>query len=227
MPKIIKNPVGEVFDTSHGKVEIVDFFNCQKVIVKFLGYNDLIETTFSNIKKGEIKNRMLPTIAGVGIIGYDIKNPTKHPLYGRWAAMILRCYDVNNSNYSAYGGAGVYVDKDWLYFPNYVRDVSKMEHYKELINDSRNWDIDKDKSGDKIYSKNTCLIIKKSENCSLSSTSRQKSIYQLTLDGQIVRKWESTKAASASLGISSGNICSCLKGRLKTCGGFIWRYAEK
>lgn len=45
-------------------------------------------------------------------------------------------------------------------------------------------------------------------------------------DGQFIRRWKSTKEAEQQLGISYGSICHCLKGRHKTSGGFVWRFAS-
>ena len=49
-------------------------------------------------------------------------------------------------------------------------------------------------------------------------------ILQFTKDGELVKEWPSAKEAWRQLGIS--NICACLKGRKKSAGGFVWRYAH-
>lgn len=51
-------------------------------------------------------------------------------------------------------------------------------------------------------------------------------ICQYTKQGELIKIWNSIKEASVELGISSGGICSCCKGKLKTHKGFIWEYAE-
>lgn len=51
-------------------------------------------------------------------------------------------------------------------------------------------------------------------------------ILQYTKEGVFIRDWDSAKQASEELGINSSNIASCCKEKLKTCGGFIWRYKE-
>ena len=50
-------------------------------------------------------------------------------------------------------------------------------------------------------------------------------ILQFTKDGTFVKEWPSLSEAYRQLGISYGNICNCLKGRRKSAGGFVWRYA--
>ena len=49
-------------------------------------------------------------------------------------------------------------------------------------------------------------------------------ILQLTKDGELVKEWPSVCEAWRQLGIS--HICACLKGRYKSAGGYVWRYAH-
>lgn len=48
-------------------------------------------------------------------------------------------------------------------------------------------------------------------------------VYQFSLDGKFIKKWEMVSIASKTLGISAGNIHSCLHGARKKAGGFVWR----
>lgn len=52
-------------------------------------------------------------------------------------------------------------------------------------------------------------------------------ILQFAKDGTFVKEWPSRSEAYRQLGISPGNIYKCLKGRLKSTGGFVWRYAHR
>ena len=52
------------------------------------------------------------------------------------------------------------------------------------------------------------------------------SILQFAKDGTFVTEWSSAREAGRQLGIAQTNICQCCKGRLKTTGGYIWRYAH-
>ena len=51
-------------------------------------------------------------------------------------------------------------------------------------------------------------------------------ILQFAKDGTFVKEWPSAKEAGRQLGILPSNICPCLKGRYKSAGGFVWRYAH-
>lgn len=51
-------------------------------------------------------------------------------------------------------------------------------------------------------------------------------ILQFTKDVTLIKEWTSAKEAQRQLGIPQTNICKCLKGRLKSAGGYIWRYTH-
>lgn len=51
-------------------------------------------------------------------------------------------------------------------------------------------------------------------------------ILQFSKDGAFVKEWPSAREAYRQLGINYKSICNCLKGRYKSAGGYIWRYAH-
>ena len=57
----------------------------------------------------------------------------------------------------------------------------------------------------------------------LLSKQRSKPIVQFTLEGEFIAEHTSAKQARLQTGITT--IVDCLRGRLKTSGGFIWKYA--
>ena len=50
-----------------------------------------------------------------------------------------------------------------------------------------------------------------------------KRVLQLSLDGELIREWESTKECGRN-GFNSGNVVSCCNGKRKTHKGFRWEY---
>ena len=65
--------------------------------------------------------------------------------------------------------------------------------------------------------------ISKVEDCSAHYGAR--AVYQIDMDGVILKKYESISAASKAVGIDSKNIRSVLNGVQKKAGGFFWEYA--
>ena len=61
-------------------------------------------------------------------------------------------------------------------------------------------------------------IFEKTTNGKLSKT-----VLQLSLDGELIREWPSTKEAERN-GFNHCNICQCCNGKQKTYKGFRWMY---
>lgn len=53
-----------------------------------------------------------------------------------------------------------------------------------------------------------------------------KPVLQFTKEGKFIQKWDSGMDIQRELGFNQNHISSCCKGKRKTCGGFIWGYAE-
>ena len=51
-------------------------------------------------------------------------------------------------------------------------------------------------------------------------------IVQLSKDGQFIKKWGAAREAQRELGIDSGDISKCCKGKKKSAGGYKWKYAS-
>lgn len=51
-------------------------------------------------------------------------------------------------------------------------------------------------------------------------------INQLSLDGELVKEWESSHEIERELGYIYGNIIQCCKGKYKQMYGFKWQYAD-
>ena len=63
------------------------------------------------------------------------------------------------------------------------------------------------------------------KNAREGAKKRAKPVDQFTLDGIFMKTWSSASDAANDLGINKGNISSCCKGRYKSAGGYIWRFA--
>lgn len=62
-------------------------------------------------------------------------------------------------------------------------------------------------------------ITRRAENC-------RKEIMQCLPNGKVVAKWHGIIDASITLGIDSSSITKAAKGKRKSAGGFLWRYAD-
>lgn len=68
-----------------------------------------------------------------------------------------------------------------------------------------------------------CLNISKALK-GRKNTWNNKIIQQYSKHEVLIREWSTITEASKMLNIAQSNIISCCKGKLKTSGGFIWKY---
>ena len=52
-------------------------------------------------------------------------------------------------------------------------------------------------------------------------------IYLYINYNDLIKIWECVQYASNELKIDNSSICKCAKGKIKTAGGFKWKYIEK
>ena len=85
-----------------------------------------------------------------------MKRSAKNPTYVTWRCMVGRCTNPTFGNYKLYGGVGVTVDKEWLIFENFARDMGARPENKTLdrIDNSKGYTKD-----------NCCWSTKKEQQC--------------------------------------------------------------
>lgn len=64
--------------------------------------------------------------------------------------------------------------------------------------------------------------IQLSRRGSVTGAAMAKRVAQLSLEGEVIKEWDSTIAAAKALGIRQGSISNVCVGRTKTAGGFRW-----
>ena len=138
---------------------------------KILKYNDRanVEIQFSqtgfettvqlgHIKSGSIKDRYLPSVFGVGVLGvkYQTKiNGVQTKEYTLWKNMLERCYnDSFKKQRPTY--IGCEVSDKFLYYEYFYEWC-----HKQVGFNNKDWHLDKDLliKGNKVYSEYTCIFI--------------------------------------------------------------------
>lgn len=63
----------------------------------------------------------------------------------------------------------------------------------------------------------------KMSKANVNNPKKSKQIVQLTLDGELVKVWESVNECGRN-GFDQGNVSRCCRGERKTHKGYVWRY---
>lgn len=140
-----------------GDFMILEYENSRRVKVRFLKTGYECVSSLRNLKLGQVKDRMLPSVFGVGFLG---DAPTKIDSlilreYSIWVQMLRRCYSlVDRSKYPSYENCSV---SD--YFLNYSNFSSWCN--KQIGFGNQGWHLDKDLlvKGNKVYSEETCIFL--------------------------------------------------------------------
>lgn len=150
--------VGKIYLTkNYGSVSVLAVDSTRKVYVKFLNTGYEVCTTKQHLLQGNIKDRLAPSVYGVGVVGdYTTKQDGVHvPEYVIWRHMLQRCYDQRTQSlHPAYKGCSVSPNfQNYGYFKSWCNE--------QVGYGNPNFQIDKDLlvKGNKIYSEATCAFV--------------------------------------------------------------------
>lgn len=155
-----KITVGSVWESkSYGKFKIVEYFDYYNVKVKFLFTGFVTRANSSSIRAGSVKDKLLPSVHGVGFVGDGEFRPSHNGMHTKpyilWICMLQRCYShkcsIKNPTYK-----DCTVCDEWHNYQNFA------SWYKENYpTDGKCYQLDKDMKviGNKVYSPDTCMFV--------------------------------------------------------------------
>ena len=153
-----KIQIGDIFDTNnYGKLVVLEYENTSNLKVKFIDTAYETTTRANQLRKGEVRDRSLPSVYGVGIIGNGITRvcgveTRDHKL---WNSMLCRCYDEKLHAYRpTYEKCSV--SDNFKYLPYFEEWC-----HQQIGFDQVGWQLDKDilVKGNKVYSEETCCFV--------------------------------------------------------------------
>lgn len=138
-----------------GDFEIVEYNNHRNVVVKFISTGYTTIATANNIRKGLVKDKLMPFVKGVGYCSVLTVETTGTPLksYRVWSSMLTRCYDTSyQRNFPAYIGCSV---------SEGFKDFSLFKRWYDSQQVQENYVLDKDIliKGNRVYSEDTCCFV--------------------------------------------------------------------
>ena len=150
------------FNNKGERFTIIDWHHAHKVLVEF-DNGEVVETTSSAVNSGRILNMYYPTVKGFGIPG-DWLNSERDCTcreYYIWTSMIDRVINPNSKNWKRYNHCKI--ADEWKYLKNFGQWITNLPQWEY-----EDWQLDKDISGENLYSEDTCFLIPASINAMIT-----------------------------------------------------------
>lgn len=221
---------GYIGETKSGSKYIVINYANNIVTIKFMETGYIVNTTVPALIKGFIKDKLKPSVCGVGYLG-DCDTTIYEKEYTLWKGIIERCYNTKRKDYTKYGLLGVTVCDRWKCFANFVKDVPNIDGYDKNKFLNNELDLDKDikqKSipiHQKIYSQETCMFVDKHINRSITTRKPTENVHIMSIKGDyILKTFCPVEDLAKQLGIKTQYITRILRGEAKTHNGWTFQY---
>ena len=136
--------------------------NDNKRLIQFLSTGCEYRVDISSINKGEVKDYLLPSVFGVGVVGVNSisTNQKPHQEYVFWNSMLQRCYDLSYQlKRPTY--IGCTSSNNFKYYPYFKDWCNKQVGFNSIDEKGTLFHLDKDilVKGNKVYSETTCCFV--------------------------------------------------------------------
>lgn len=149
---------GKIFKTTkYGDLVITKYIDNHNVQVKFINTNYETTAHICHIRNGLVKDRLFPSLYGVGVVGdaSTIIDGVVLKECKLWRGIIARCYNSGfHKNSPTYKDCSV--SENFKYYPFFQDWCNKQIGFNE-----DGWHLDKDIliKGNKVYSEDTCCFV--------------------------------------------------------------------
>lgn len=163
---------GDVFKTkSYGDLTVTKYVNSKAVCVKFVVTGYETTTQAINVINGSVKDRLLPTVHGIGITGdSQVKVDGKHTKeYRLWYNMLNRCYNVGYQKVQP-----TYIDcsvsENFKYFQYFKEWCNNQIGFNSVDEKGKPFALDKDilVKGNRVYNEDVCVFVPREINSMLT-----------------------------------------------------------
>lgn len=205
---------GTIHSTSrYGDFKILQYNKWDDIEIYFINTGYSTNAQASNIRNGNIKDLMLPSIFEVGFIGDGVHKSSSNGKitkpYRAWSGMMHRCYsEKTQKRQPTYKCCSV--DPRWHNFQVFAKWFE--------LNYVDGFQLDKDikVKGNKIYSPETCIFVSAKEN---SMASHAKLHKYKNPNGEVVEIYN-MKLFCEENGLNQQCMCQIKTGRMKNHNGW-------
>lgn len=172
-----KYAIGTKHTVRDGEIVITDYIDYNNRVVQFIEYPFTTVTGTRQIKAKTVKNKMKPSVCGVGYIGDE--SILTHPPLGRekvlWNNRMRLCYHPSGKYFGR-----VTVDPQWHSRANFIAWLREQPDYQEWLNGHLDLDRNiKATTPNPPYSPENCCLVDRSENCRLGGIESMKKLNEL------------------------------------------------
>ena len=151
----------------YGDIVVVEYQTTEEVTARFVNTGFTVTTSLSNLLRGFVKDRLYPTVYGVGVLGNEkcMENGCHTKEYNLWQSMLQRCYcPLYIKERPTYKDCSV--SDDFKYLETFKKWCHSQFNYNEVDDDGIRFVLDKDilVKGNNIYSKDTCCFVPREVN---------------------------------------------------------------
>ena len=173
----IKNKI-PLRSCSFGDFIVIGYNNSRDVRIKFSLTGSESVVSLGNIRKGDIRDKLAPTVLGMGVVGFTYPsriNGVKLNEYRLWENMLQRCYGcLDKIRFLNYASCTVSDNfKHYTYFYEWAN--------KQIGFSNKGWQLDKDLlvKGNKVYSESVCVFIPQEINNALEKRNNHRGYYAI------------------------------------------------
>lgn len=206
--------IGKIFKSdTYGEYEVLGYSHTGKgrntyLRIRFINTGSEVVSYIGSVKDGKVRDPLAPTFYNIGYLGEDYPKNTKEIRI--WSGMLSRCYNKNDKGYISYGKKGVVVNERWHNFSNFYKDIRELEGWNEDKFNTGEIHLDKDfKQQDvniKIYSKETCVFLSKTDNSKLAQQNRLVHFSALSPTGKYFKKETNVEEFCKNNGINLSSV---------------------
>ena len=188
---------GDVFKTkSYGDLIVTKYVNSKDVCVKFVVTGYETTTKASNVIAGSVKDRLLPTVHGIGITGdSQVIVDGKHTKeYRLWNNMLKRCYSVGCQKVRP-----TYIDcsisENFRYLQYFKEWCNNQIGFNSVDEKGKPFALDKDilVKGNRVYNEDVCVFVPQEINGLFTKRDKSRGEYSLGVSyHKRVKKYSST-----------------------------------